>query len=379
MSLARYIWKNALRNKRRTGLTVLSIGFSLFLLLALLTFMDVLLHPVIQDESALRLIVARSTSLADILPLAYLDKIKRIPEVEKVIPFQWVNGIYKDPDYLFANFSVDPKGIWEIYSEQKISPEQKAAFAATRSGATASEKLAARFGWKVGDTITLQGTIFPVDLELKIVGIFTEPTSAEMLYLRHDYLEEALGNPGISGTFAVKASSAAAVPRVAEAIDTMFRNSPAETKTTTEKAFVLGFVSMLGNIQTIISSVAGVVVFTMLLVAVSTMAMTMRERVKEVAILKTIGFPRRTILSLVMGEALSISMTGAGLGIAMGAALRFADLNRMTQGFITRFSPTAMTYAVVLGTGLAIGILSGFFPARQAVRLNISAAMRHLD
>jgi putative ABC transport system permease protein len=379
MTYGRFIWKNALRNKRRTGLTVLSIGFSLFLLLAMLTFMNALLHPVTQDESALRLIVARSTSIADVLPLAYLDKIKRLPNVEQVVPLQWFNGIYKDPDYLFANFSTDPKGVWDVYPEQKINADQRAAFIKERKAAVASEKLAKRFGWKVGDTITLKGTIFPVDLEFKIAGVFTEPTSQEMLYFRHDYLEEALGNPGISGAYAVKASNAAAVPSVCEAIDSLFRNSPAETKTTTEKAFVLGFVSMLGNVQTIIGSVAGVVVFTMLLVAVSTMAMAIRERVREVAILKTIGYPKRTILGLVMAEALFISMVGAGLGIAMGESLRFADLNQMTQGFITRFSPSPATYATVIGTGLAIGLISGFFPARQAVRLNISAAMRHLD
>jgi len=379
MTFRRFIWKNALRNKRRTGLTVLSIGFSLFLLLAMLTFMNALLHPVLQDESALRLIVARSTSIADILPLAYLDKIKRLPNVEQVIPLQWFNGIYKEPDYLFANFSTDPKGVWDVYPEQKIAPDEREAFIKERRGAVASEKLAKRFNWKVGDTITLKGTIFPVDLELRIVGTFTEPTSQEMMYFRHDYLEEALGNPGFSGAFAVKVSSPSAAPLVSEAIDSMFRNSSAETKTSTEKAFVLGFVSMLGNVQTIIGSVAGVVVFTMLLVAVSTMAMAIRERVREVAILKTIGFPKRTILGLVMAEALFIAMVGAVLGIGLAESLRFADLNQMTQGFITRFSPSPGTYATVIATGVAIGVISGFFPALQAVRLNISAAMRHLD
>ena len=379
MTFGRYIWKNALRNKRRTGLTVLSIGFSLFLLLALLTFMDALLHPVVQDESALRLIVARSTSIADILPLSYLDKIKRLPNVAQVVPLQWFNGIYKDPDYLFANFSTDPKGIWDVYPEQKIAPEQREAFIKDRRATVASEKLAKRFGWKLGDAITLKGTIFPVDMELRLVGTFTEPASQEMLYFRHDYLEEALGNPGFSGAFAVKASSAAAVPAVSDAIDSTFRNSSAETKTSTEKAFVLGFVSMLGNVQTIIGSVAGVVVFTMLLVAVSTMAMAIRERVREVAILKTLGYPKGTILFLVMAEAMFIAMVGASLGIGLGESLRFADLNQMTQGFITRFNPSPVTYAAVIGTGLAIGLISGFFPARQAVRLNISAAMRHLD
>lgn len=379
MGFRQFIWRNALRNKRRTGLTMLSIGFSLFLLMVLLTFSDMLLHPITQDESALRLVVSRSTSLADIMPMSYLDKIKRLPDVECAAPLVYFNGIYKDPSFLFANFSTDPKVIFDIYPEQKISPEERAAFIAERTGATASEKLAMRFGWKLGDPITLMGTYFPVDLDLKIVGIFTEPNDQELLYFRHDYLDEAVGRPGIAGAFVVKAKDVGAVPAVAEAIDGMFRNSPAETKTDTEKAFVLGFVSMLGNIQTIIGAVVGVVVFTMLLVSISTMAMTIRERLREVAILKTIGYPRRTILMLVMGEAMFISLVGACLGIALAGSLKLVDLNRITMGFVTQFNPGLATYAAVLGTGLAIGLISGFFPAWQAVNLTITNAMRRLE
>ena len=379
MGFGRFIWRNAWRNKRRTGLTVLSIGFSLFLLITLLTFMNVLLNPVTQDEAALRLITSRSTSIAEMMPLAYGEKIRRLPHVEHVASLQWFNGVYKDPDFLFANFATDPKEIFEIYTEQKISPDAKAAFIAERDATTVSENLAKRFNWKIGDRITLQGTIFPVDIELKIVGVFFEPLGQEMLYFRFDYLDELLDNLGQAGAFVIKATDAASIPEIAQTVDTMFRNSPAETKTETEKAFVLGFVSMLGNIQTIIGSVAGVVVFTMLLVSVSTMAMTVRERLREVAILKTLGFPQRTILGLVISEALLISLLGTGLGCLLAESLRFVDLNRATQGFITQFNPGLMTYMAVLGTGIVIGLLSGFFPARQAVNLTITDAMRRLD
>ncbi|MBX7255129.1 MAG: ABC transporter permease [Candidatus Hydrogenedentes bacterium] len=379
MTLRRFIWKNALRNKRRTGLTMLSIGFSLFLLMALLTFMEQLLNPVSDADSALRLIVAPATSIADILPLAYRDKIKRVPGVEHVSTLQWFNGIYKDPNYLFANFAVDPKEIFNIYTEQIISPEEKAAFIGDRTACVASTKLAERYQWKVGDRIVLQGTIFPVDLDLLLVGTFYDPLSQESMYFHFDYLNEAMGNPAISGAFSVKARDMASVPVIEQTIDEMFRNSPNETKTETEKAFVLGFVAMLGNIQTIIGSVASVVVFTMLLVAVSTMAMTVRERMREVAILKTIGFSRQTILILVVGEAMFISLVGVVLGVGMGESLRLVDLTGITQGFITRFEPALTTYAAVIGSGLAIGLLSGFLPAWQAVNLTITHAMRRLD
>ncbi len=379
MSFSRFIWKNAFRNKRRTGLTILSIGFSLFLLMALLTFLDTLLNPVIEDDSALRLLVTRSTSIADILPIAHLGKIRRVKGVEHVAPLQWFNGIYKDPDYQFANFATDPAEIFKIYTEQHLSTEAKAAFVANRRGAVPGAKLAQRFGWKVGDKITLMGTVFPVDLDLEIVGIFTADLNENMMYFNWDYFDEALGNPGVSGAYTVKVTDAASVPIVSGAIDGIFRNSPAETKTTTEKAFVLGFISMLGNIKLIIASIAGVVVFTMLLVAVSTMTMTVRERMREVAVLKAIGYPGRLVLWLVMAEALFIALLGAAIGIGLGESLRLVDLDGITQGFIQKFDPGLSTYAAVVGAGMVIGLVSGFIPARQAARMSITGAMRRME
>jgi len=379
MTFRRFVWRNALRNKRRTALTMLSIAFSLFLLMVLLTFMEMLLNPVNDDDSALRLITSSATSLANMMPISYLDKIRRVPGVEHVAPLMWFNGIYKDPQYQFANFATDPKEIWEIYSEQSVSEKSKADFIANRTGTVVGADLAKRFGWEVGDKITLQGTIFPVDLDLTIVGIFTAEQGQNILYFQYDYLNEAMDNMNLIGAFTLKVADAASVPVVSETIDNMFRNSPAETKTETEKAFVLGFISMLGNIQVIIASVAGVVVFTMLLVSVSTMAMAVRERIRDVAILKAIGYRRNTVLFLVMAEALGISLTGVALGIGLGESLRLVDLDRITQGFIPRFSPEFSTYAAVLGAGLVIGLVSGFLPAWQAAKMTVTTAMRQME
>lgn len=379
MALARFIWRNAWRNKRRTGLTVLSVGFSLFLLEALLTFIETLLSPPFSDEAALRLVVARSTSIAEMMPLAYESKIRKVPHVAHVSTLQWFNGTYKDPDFMFANFAVNPDEIFAIYSEQKVDPQTLKTFRTERTAAVASERLAQRFGWKTGDQITLQGTIFPVDLELRIAGTFQDPVNQEVLYFRHDYMDEAVGSFGQVGAFSVRASDVGSVPGIAVSIDAMFRNSPAETKTETEKAFVLGFISMLGNIQTIIGSVAAVVVFTMGLVSLSTMAMTMRERLREVAILKTIGYPQGLILGLVVTEALFIAGCGLGIGLGLGESLRFVDMNKITQGFIPVYAPRLSTYAAMCGVGMLIGLASGFFPARQAVRMTITSAMKRLD
>lgn len=379
MNLTRYIWRNALRNKRRAGLTILSIGFSLFLLLALLTFLRVLLDPQLEDEAALRLVVARSTSIAEMMPISYLDKIKRVPNVAYVTPLQWFNGIYRDPNYQFANFAVDPRTVWDVYSEQKVTEAAREAFIRNRTGTIVGQDLMDRFGWRVGDRVTLQGTIFPVDVDLEVVGIFTAPLYQNMMYFQYDYFNELLDGINSVGAFVIKATDPGAVPQIAKTIDDMFRNSPAETKTDSEKAFILGFISMLGNIQVIIGSIAGVVVFTMLLVAVSTMAMTVRERLREVAILKTLGYSRRVILGLVIAEAEFISMIGLAIGLALGESLRLLDLEKITQGFIVHWNPSLETYIWVVTTGVAIGLISGFFPAWQAANMTITGAMRNIE
>ncbi|HUW60230.1 MAG TPA: FtsX-like permease family protein [Candidatus Bathyarchaeia archaeon] len=379
MSLSWFILRNAFRNKRRTLLTVLSIGFSLFLLITLFTFLGILLNPVPNDETALRLIVRGSSSLIQMMPISYLDKIKGVPNVEFVAPLQWANGIYKEPKNFFANFATDPDTIWDIYTEQKVTPETRAAFIGERTGAVVGEDLIRRFGWEVGDTVTLLGTIFPVDLEFKIVGVYTATSGQSIFYFRYDYLNEAMGNMNLVGAFTIKATSPDTVPGVIDAIDTMFRNSPSETKTETEKAFVLGFVSMLGNVQLIIGSISLVVLFTMLLVAVSTMAMTVRERLREVAILKTIGFPRRMVLWLIIGEAVFISCLGFCFALVLTLALTRVDIFTLTQGFVEKFSPGLQMYAMMLSVGIAIGLVSGFFPAMQAANMSIIDGMRKLE
>ena len=379
MRLSWFILRNAFRNKRRTLLTVSSIGFSLFLLITLFTFLGILLNPVSNSETALRLLVSRSTSLAQMMPISYLDRIENVPNVEVVAPLQWANGIYKEPKNFFPNFATDPKAIWDIYTEQKVSPETRNAFIAERTGAVVGEELMKRFGWEVGDTVTLLGTIFPVDLEFKIVGVYTATSGQNIFYFRYDYLNEAMGRINLVGAFVIKTTSADAVPGIIDTIDTMFRNSPAETKTETEKAFVLGFISMLGNVQLIIGSISLVVIFTMLLVSISTMAMTIRERLREVAILKTIGYPRHMVLWLIVGEAVFISCMGFCFAIMLTLLLSRVDIYGLTQGFVEQFTPGFHMYLMMFSAAVAIGFLSGFFPALQAANMTITDGMRRLE
>lgn len=379
MTPLRFIVRNALRNKRRTALTVLSTGFSLFLLIVLTTFLDILANPPTTDQSALRLAVRRSTSMIDQMPMAYLDKIRRVPHVEVAIPLQWFNGVYREPKNMFANFATDPVDMWRVFPELQASDETKRRFAAERTGAVLGQELMDRFGWKVGDHVTLTGTIFPVDLEFTIVGTYEFDLNKFNFYFRYDYLNEALGRPNTLGAVWIKADRAESIPGIAQAVDGLFRNSAAETLTETEKAFVLGFIAMLGNVRVMIGSVALVVILTMLLVSASTMAMTIRERIREVAILKAIGFPGRAVVGLILGEAVLLGLMGFGAGAAMSYGLSHVDLYAITQGFIPFFRPPLTVYAMALGVGVAIGLASGFVPALQTTRLTITEAMRSLE
>lgn len=379
MNLGRFIVRNALRNKRRTALTFFSVGFSLFLLIVLFTVLDMLLHPPMTEESVLRLAVRRATSLADNLPIAYLQKVEKVPHVTLAMPLQFFGGVYKDPENFFANFGIDPVKFPAMFPEIELTPEAQRAFAQERTGAIVGTGLMKKFGWKVGDRVTLIGTFFPVSLEFKIVGTFSYELAKNNFYFNWYYLNEAMDDWGQVGALWVKADSAAAVPVIADAIDTLFHNTAAETKTETEKAFMLGFVSMLGNIRMIIGSISMVVIFTLLLVSTSTMSMTIRERMREVAILKSMGYTRRTLLFLVLGESVFIAMLGLATGIGLAQILSEMDIATMTQGFIQFFKPTPQIYASVVLIGLGIGILSGIGPAISAANKTIAEAMRQLE
>jgi putative ABC transport system permease protein len=374
-----FIRKNALRNKRRTALTVLSVAFSLFLLITLQTVLDSLMSPPETKESALRLAVRHAVSLGQPMPEAYGRQLAKVPHVKHVMAQQWFGGQYKDPKNSFPNFAVGHESFFSMYPDFEFTPGAEEAFMKDRMAALSGTQLMEQFGWSVGDTVTLTGTVYPVDLEFHIVGTYEgETDSGGTFFFRHDYLQESGVDYGMVGSFWLMADSAEAVPGIIEHVDTMFRNTPAETKTESEKAFQLGFISMLGNIQLLIGSISMVVAFTMLLVAGSTMAMTIRERLREVAILKAIGYPQKVILVLVLGEASAISLMGALVGIGMSKSLAFADMGQLTGGFVSTVNPGPVMLVVALGVGLLMGVIAGLFPAIQASRMTINEAMHRL-
>lgn len=378
MTYASFIWTNIARNPRRTILTIVSIGLSLFVLSTLMTVLTELNREPEGEDTHLRLVVRRATSLADRLPEAYAAKLQRVPGVRLVHALTWFGGIYIDERNFFANFACDPDTLFAMFPENRIPPEQIKAFRAERIAAIAGRKLVERFKWRLGDRITLQGTIYPVDLEFVLRGIYTG-TDETAFFFHRAYLEEALGRPGKVGTFWLKAASAGDIPRIMDAVDTLFKNSDAETKTETERAFQLGFISMLGNVKTLIASISSVVVFTILLVTANTMAMSIRERAREIAILKTLGFGRRRLLGVLMGESAVIALTGGVLG-CMGARLFFSvvDVWRYTQGLFPIFIVEPSTVLLGIGLSVLIGLASAALPAIRVSRLTIAEALRRV-
>ncbi len=326
MKLVRLMWKNAVRNKRRTVLTILSITISIFLVSTLRAVVDSLYRPSSGSSTPhLRLVVHRSTSITQSLPESYRQRLQTVPGVKYLVGLTWFGGQYIDERNFFANFAADTEDFEKVFDEYSIPPDQLAAWKSERTAALVGRKLMDKFNWQIGQRVTLKGTIYPINPEFIIRAVYTTPdqTEEDSFYFHYDYFDEALGRPGQVGSFTIKADSAESVPRIIDAVDTMFRNSAAETKTETEQAFTLGFVSMLGNVKLLLMAISAAVVFTILLVAGNTMAMSIRERTGEVAVLKTLGFRRNTVLTLLVGESLVIALLGGLLG-AFGAKLAYA-------------------------------------------------------
>jgi len=380
----RLMLKNAARNHRRTVLTVLSMAVSLFLLVSLRTLLSELEgSSVLAPESALRLVTRHSVSLNILLPISYWQRIQQVPGVEMATPFHWFGGYYQDPKNFFAQFAAEPDTVVRMAAEYTFNQAEVEAWKKDRTGALVARKLMERFDWKVGDRITIVGMIFPFNLELVIRGTYTGPDETAV-WFQHDYYNELVRQhlPGAAdkvGSFWIKVRTAEDVSRAAAAIDDMFRNSDAPTKTETEKAFTLSFTSMLGNVKLFLALIAAAVVFAILLVTINTMAMSVRERTGEVAVLRTLGFRRWQVLGLLMGESVVIALAGGLVGI-VGAKLLFGtlDMYRLTQGIIQHFNISPLTVFLGLSLAALVGVISATVPAWRAVNGSIAAAMRQV-
>ncbi len=381
MTLTRFVTKNAFRNKRRSILTVLSIAFSLLLLTLMMTIWHAFYEDQGSAESAERLVVRHRVSLTFSLPSYYREKIRAIPGVVSVVPVSWFGGIYKDqkPENFFAQFGTDPDEFFKTFRDMDMPDDQVKAWQRDRQGVIVDDYLANKYGWKLGDRIVLQGTIYPVNLELNIRGIFHSNPDNKSVYFNAKYVEEAVAFfKGQAGTFSILAASPSDVSTIASTVDDMFRNSPQPTKSESEKAFGLEFVAMMGNVKAFILSICSAVVFATLLVSANTMAMSIRERTREVAVLKTLGFTRRGVLGLFVSEAVALSLAGGIIGASLGWAAVYGLTH--SKQFIS-FFPMRVTpeiWILALLTSGVVGLFSAALPSYHASQVNIVDGLRHI-
>lgn len=378
------ILKNSLRNRKRTGLTVASIAVSFCLLGFLLAMYRVLFYGAEPTPAqALRLLTHHRVSLAQPMPASYEEKIAKVSGVKAVTSWQWFGGVYKDardPKNFFMRMAAEPDKLFQIFSEVQIPEDQKSAFQHDRTGLIAAKALADRLGWKLGQHITIMGDIFPVNLELTLDGIFDTPDHVEMAIFNHDYLRESMSPDirDIVSAFLIQAETPQDVPLVARAIDTMFDNSPAPTKSESERQFQLSFVSFLGNLKLFLMAICGAVTFTILLISGNTLSMAVRERVREIGILKTLGFTSGTILGIILGEAGVVTLAGGAIGCALAAAMCHL-LHNAVVGVqylkILRITPEIA--ALTLGVAIITGLASAWLPAFRAARTPILASLRY--
>jgi putative ABC transport system permease protein len=380
MKFLHLVLANLGRHKRRTILTIVSVALALFLYATLRTVVTTIAATA-QFGSARRLVTTNATGIVFPLPLAYHNRLKAIPGVESVSYANWFGGRYGDNKRFFAQFAVDPESYLAMYPEISLPEDQKQAFLRERTSAIVGVRLLDVFGWKLGQNVTIQGTIFPGDWTFTIRGVYTPSDKVlndDMLLFHHDYLEERIGNAGIAGWYVLGIDNPDNAPRIAKNIDDQFKNSRDPTKTGTEQAFNASFATMWGNVSLLMGTIGMAVVFAILLVTANAMMMSSRERTAEIGVLKTIGFTDRTLFGLVMIEAGIIAVTGAVLGLGSAKAL-YKGTNFNAGGFLPGFDVTTSTLLIGGGIALLLMLASGLVPAIRAARLPVVQALRRVE
>lgn len=379
MRFAKLIRRNLFRNKLRAILTMLLLAVIFFFVATLLAILENFDTVSNAGEGSNRLVVQSAISLANLLPYAHEQKIRQLPGVVDTAKLQWIGAYYKEKSNFFANFAIDVDKMPTVFDDYKVDPKEFAAFAADRRGALVGKDLMTRFGWKVGDRITLKRQIFPFDPELTIRGTYVHPVQTTSVFFPMEYFQQSMGNRGEVGTFWVKVKDPKQMAAISQQIDAMFKNSDAPTETFTEKEFQQNFMSMMGNVRLLFTAVSSCAIFMVILLAAITMSMSARERVTEIAVLKAIGFEQRLVLGIMLTEFILLTIIGGAAG-SVGAKLVYTlvDMGKVTQGFLQNFAIHPKTLAICLASSAAVGLIAGGLPALRASNLRVVDGLRRV-
>ncbi|MGC9940787.1 MAG: FtsX-like permease family protein [Verrucomicrobiota bacterium] len=390
MKFLHLIWSNLNRKKLRTSLTLLSVIVAFMLFGFLLAIQEALVGGVAL-AGADRLIVREKVSIINLLPVSYEARMDRIPGVDFATHQTWFGGIYQDPKNFFMQNPVEPEKFLKMHPEFILPPDEEKAWLATRTGAIVGRRTAERFGWKIGDKVPIRSTIWALPdgsytWTFDIVGIFDgkdKGTDTTPLFFQYEYFDESReqGNQdwgkGQVGWYTIRIKDPSQATEVAKRVDEEFQNSPAETRTEPEGAFIQGWASQIGNIVFIVAAILSAVFFTILLVTGNTMAQAVRERTGELGVLKAIGFTSVQVMVLVLGESCLLAVIGGVVGLGLACAVIPVMAGKLAGLLPLFFLPTRGLF-IGLGLSIALGFVTGIFPALSAMRLRVADALRRM-
>jgi putative ABC transport system permease protein len=380
-----FVLKNLLRKKTRTILTVGSILFPVFLVAFMATFLRTLHLPDPARERGLyRLVTRHKVGLTTPLPYAVVNRIAPLEGVRAITPIDRIAGFYRDASAgnVFPRFAVDPQAFLEVFDDAQIVQGSAEEWKRDRAGGLVGVALVKKYGWKIGDSVTIKGTLYPVDLTFTVQAVYSLPyENSASIFFHRAYLEEAW--PPFRGTVSTiwtRCADAACAGRLPKQIDDFYENSPHPTKTESENAFTLGFVSLLWNVQMLLTAMGVIIIGVVVVVAANTVALNVRERVVEIAVLRTLGFSRPRIVGLVMSESLALAGVGGGLGflvfVAAFSRLKGALMETRLAPFAAGMTIFPEVVALAALVALVVGVFSAIVPAVLAARRPIVAGLR---
>jgi putative ABC transport system permease protein len=379
--LLKLVLRNVLRNRRRSLLTAASVAVSFALLVVFFAAYRFLESPPASttERSHLVLIVAASTSPIQPMPMSYRSRLERLQGVRAVTQVFWFDARYKNEDTVIASLSLDPQNLFIFFPNWQLPAEEREQFMREKTAALAGRSTANKHGWKVGDPIHVSSpSYFNVGLDLTLRGIYDSKEEQSYLVFHWDYLNDVLGRPNVTGQFWILANSAELVPALMKTVDAQFREETVQTRTQTVKQFALNFISWLGNVKLILVGVSGAVVFAILLIMANTMAMSIRERIMELAVLRALGFRTNTLLTLLTVESLVLSLVGACTGcLAAWAICRAVAGYALGGGLLVNLEVSLPGALSALGAATLTSLASTLLPAYRASRMSIAEALRY--